>query len=133
MASVIKEIVVAAPADAVWDAIRDVGAVHERLVPGLVTDVALDADVRTVTFADGTTLRERIVTVDDALRRLVYASIGGTSLHHNASMQVFAEPAGGSRIVWTTDILPDERAAFVRRMVDRAGPLIAATLGKGAA
>lgn len=128
MASVIKEILVAAHPDVVWDAIRDVGAVHERLVPGLVTQVTVEADVRTVTFANGMTLREQIVTIDDSIRRLAYASIGGTSTHHNASMQVFAEPAGGSRIVWTTDILPHERAEFVRQMVDRAGPLMAATL-----
>jgi hypothetical protein len=34
MASVRKEILVDAGADAVWDAIRDFGAAHERVVPG---------------------------------------------------------------------------------------------------
>jgi hypothetical protein len=33
-----------------WDAIRDFGAVHERLVPGFVVDCRLDGDARIVTF-----------------------------------------------------------------------------------
>lgn len=128
MASVIKEFTVAAPPDFVWDAVRDVGAVHERLVPGLVTHVAVQAGERTVTFANGIQLRELIVDVDDTGRRLAYASVGGSSLHHNASMQVFPDSAGGSRIVWTTDVLPHERAAFVRQTVGLAAPLMTKTL-----
>ena len=39
MASIRREIVIEArPAD-VWDAIRDVGAVHTRLAPGFVTTI----------------------------------------------------------------------------------------------
>ncbi|TMG96892.1 MAG: SRPBCC family protein, partial [Betaproteobacteria bacterium] len=38
MASIHKEIVIDAPARDVWDAVRDVGAVHRRLVPGVLTD-----------------------------------------------------------------------------------------------
>ena len=43
MASVRKEIVTKARADSVWSAIRDVGALHTRLVPGFVTNTKLKA------------------------------------------------------------------------------------------
>ena len=38
MASLYKEIRIAAPASAIWDAARDLGALHTRLVPGFVTE-----------------------------------------------------------------------------------------------
>ena len=37
MATVIREIAVDAPAAPCWDALRDFGALHERLVTGFVT------------------------------------------------------------------------------------------------
>ncbi len=42
MGSIRKEIVTSAKPDAVWDAIRDVGALHTRLVPGFVIDTRLE-------------------------------------------------------------------------------------------
>ncbi len=42
MASIHREIEIAARPDAVWDALRDVGAIHKRLAPGFVTDVRLE-------------------------------------------------------------------------------------------
>lgn len=41
MASIHKEIQVRRARDVVWDAIRDVGAIHKRLVPGFVVDCRL--------------------------------------------------------------------------------------------
>ncbi len=38
MASIRKEIVTTARAEDAWAALRDVGALHTRLVPGFVTD-----------------------------------------------------------------------------------------------
>src|SRR3954451_25112625 len=58
MACIHKEIHIDAdPADA-WDALRDWGALHERLVPGFVTAARLDGEARIVTFFDGSTVRE---------------------------------------------------------------------------
>ena len=71
MASIHKEMVLAASADAVWDAVRDFGAVHTRLAPGFVTDAKMDDDARIVTFASGVTAREVLVDCDDARRRRV--------------------------------------------------------------
>src|SRR5689334_16167401 len=107
MATVRKEITTRAMPGAVWDAIRDVGALHTRLVPGFVTNTVLEGDVRTVTFANGLVAREPIVTIDPATWRLVWASEGGITTHYNASVQAFAE-GGGTRVVWTADFLPND-------------------------
>ena len=42
-------------------AVRDIGALHTRLVPGFVTDVKLEPGARVVTFGNGTVAREVIV------------------------------------------------------------------------
>jgi Polyketide cyclase / dehydrase and lipid transport len=62
MASIRKEILIDAPPEHVWDAIRDFGAVHERLVPGFVVDSRLDGDDRIVTFFSGAVQRNRSST-----------------------------------------------------------------------
>ena len=41
MAAAIREITIDAPANAVWDAVANFGAVHRRFAPGFVTDVEL--------------------------------------------------------------------------------------------
>lgn len=114
MASIRKEIVIDAKPDAVWDAVRDVGAVHRRLAPGFVVDTQLEEDARVVTFANGLVARELIVDVDDAARRLVWAVVGSPRLtHHNGAMQVVAEGDRGSRVVWIADVLPHEVAGYI--------------------
>ena len=131
MATIRKEVTIDAAPAAVWAAVREVGAVHERLVPGLVVATTLDGDVRTVTFANGLVVRERIVTIDDSARRLVYAATGGRTTHHNASLQVFAEGPGRSRLVWITDLLPAEAAEPVAALVERGAAIMRATLEGG--
>jgi hypothetical protein len=51
MASIRKEIRIDARSEDVWDAIRDVGAIHRRLAPGFVVDTKLEGDARIVTHA----------------------------------------------------------------------------------
>lgn len=120
MASIHKEIVVLAPAAAAWDAVRDVGAIHTRLAPGFVTGTTVEDDgaFRVVTFADGLVLRERIVTVDDDARRLVWSVVEGPFEHHNASVEV-VDDGRGCRVVWTADLLPDEHAGTVAAIMER--------------
>jgi len=43
MASIHKEVSIDAPADHVWDALQDVGAIHTRLATGFVVDTQLEA------------------------------------------------------------------------------------------
>lgn len=134
MASICKEVVIAAPAAAVWDALRDVGAIHTRLAPGFVANTTLEDDggVRVVTFADGLVLRERIISVDDAARRLVWSVIAGPFEHHNASVQVIGDELG-CRVAWTADLLPHELASTVAAIMDRGLGLTKQTLEAAAA
>jgi len=118
MASIRKEIVTSAQPDAVWDAIRDVGALHTRLVPGFVVDTRVEPGARIVTFANGMVIKEPIVTIDDDGRRLVWSAEGGALAHYNASVQVFADGAG-SRVVWIADFLPNDAAATVGPMMEQ--------------
>src|SRR5262245_17648087 len=109
MASIRKEMTLRADPAKVWDAVRDVGAIHTRLAPDFVKDVKLEAGARIVTFANGMTAKELIVDCDDVARRLVWSVVEGRMSHHNGSLQVFAE-GGGCRVVWIADILPHELA-----------------------
>ena len=118
MASIRKEIPLDARAEEVWAAVRDVGALHTRLVPGFVTDTKLEPGARVVTFANGMVVKELIVDLDDEARRLVWSAVGGRLSHHNASAQVFADGETRSRLVWTADLLPDELAGDIRTMID---------------
>jgi len=118
MASIRKEILLDARAEDVWDAVRDVGALHTRLVPGFVSDTRLEKGARIVTFGNGMVVRELIVDLDDTARRLVWSASGGRLSHHNASAQVFADGDKRSRLVWTADLLPDELAGEIRTMME---------------
>jgi hypothetical protein len=62
MASVRKEIHVDAGAEVVWHAVRDFGALHERLAKGFVVDTELDGSDRIVTFANGAVQREDLLS-----------------------------------------------------------------------
>lgn len=118
MATLRKEIRLLAPPDRVWDAVRDVGALHTRLVPGFVTDTRLEAGARVVTFANGLVAREPIVTLDEQRRRLVWGAIGGRTTHYNAALEVVSD-GDGTRVVWTIDLLPDDMAGAVGGMQDQ--------------
>jgi Polyketide cyclase / dehydrase and lipid transport len=134
MASITFDIAVDPPPEEVWDAVRDVGAVHERLVPELIKDTRLEGSIRVITFGDGSVIRERIVDIDDESRRIAYAAIEGGPPHdhHNSSMQVVADGKGGSRVIWTTDFLPDELAGTLRGVLEQAAVTIEETLNESA-
>lgn len=104
-----------------WAAFRDIGRTHE-LFAGVLVASSFDGDVRTVTFASGAVVRERIIGVDDSLMRIAYTVLDRFD-YHASSMQVEAIDAGRCRFVWTSDFLPDARAEAV-------GPLM--SLGCGA-
>jgi carbon monoxide dehydrogenase subunit G len=128
MASIRKETVIDAPSAAVWDAVRDVGALHVRLVPGFVVATRLEGDDRVVTFGNGAIARERIVDLDDAARRLVWTIVGGRFTHHNGSVQVLEAAGGGSRVVWITDLLPHALAVPIGAMMEEGLSVMKRTL-----
>ena len=121
MASIHKEIQIAAAADEVWAAVRDFGAVHKRVAPGFLTDCRLEPDgsARVVTFGNGMQARELLVDLDDKQRRLVWSVVGGRPTHHNASMQIFADGDDRSRAVWIADLLPNELAGAIGAMIEQ--------------
>jgi len=114
MASIHNDVPLNAAARDVWDAVRDFGALHRRLVPGFVTACTLDGDARIVTFANGSVAREVLVDCNDARQRLVYAIANERLKHYSASVQVIADGDGKSRLLWTIDMLPNELAAYVQ-------------------
>lgn len=128
MASIRKELIVDAPAEHVWAALRDVGNVHSRLAQQFVIDTRLEGDSRLVTFANGEVVRERIVDIDDRARRLAYAVVEWRTTHHNASFQVVPDGDGRSRLIWITDLLPDSLADLVGGFVDQGSVAIKRTL-----
>lgn len=114
MASIHNDVLLPAPARDVWDAVRDFGALHQRLVPGFVTACQLDGDARIVTFANGSVAREVLVDCDDARQRLVYAINNERLTHYSASVQVIADGEANCRLVWIIDMLPNELASYVQ-------------------
>lgn len=132
MASIRREVCIDTPAERVWDAVRDVGALHTRLVAGFVIDCRIDGEARIVTFANGMVVRELIVDVNDADRRMVWAAVGGRLTHHNASVQVFVEAAGRSRVVWVADLLPSELASAIAAMIEQGLVAMKKTLERAA-
>jgi len=133
VASIRKEILIDASPEDVWAAVRDWGALHERLVPGFVIDTRLDGEDRMVTFANGTVLRERLIDLDHETRRLVWSIVDGPYTHHNASAQVFGEGERGARFVWTADLLPNELADPTGEAMGRGTNVVKQTLEAHAA
>ena len=132
MASIVREFTTTASPDAVWDAARDVGALHTRLVPGFVVDTKLEPGARLVTFANGMTAKELIIDVDDKRRRIVWSAVGGRLTHHNASLTVHTN-GGGSRLVGQADLLPNELAPTIAQMIDQGCAAMKTALDKVAA
>src|SRR5581483_3771085 len=119
MATIRKEIEIERSKEQVWDAIRDVGAIHQRLAPGFVTDCRLEGNTRIVTFANGRVVPELIISVDDETYRHAWAARTELLIHHNASVQVFAEGEDQCRVVWLADLLPNEAAEVVGQMIQQ--------------
>ena len=128
MASIHKEVSIHADPEKVWDALRDVGAVHRRLAPGFVTDVQMEDGARIVTFGNGMVARELIVDVNDDTRRVAWSVVGGQMTHHNASAQVFSDGNGGTRFVWIADLLPHELAPAITQMIEAGLAVIKRTM-----
>ncbi|GAB4588622.1 SRPBCC family protein [Nocardia sp. IFM 10818] len=130
MTTIRKEFTLDADPDKVWEVVRDIGEVHRRLVPGVLTDAYLEGDGRVVTFANGMVARERVVGMDEQTRRFAYSVFDGLpgAIHHNASMEVLTDGAGGTRFVWITDVLPDELGPRVAELMELGAQTMRRTL-----
>ena len=128
MASIRTETTIDASPDAVWEALRAWSEPHLRLVPGFVTDTQLDGTDRIVTFFNGATVREVLVTLDDTARRLVWSVVDGPYSHHNGAAQVLLDADGTTRFVWTADLLPDAAAEPTKAMMEQGTATVRRTL-----
>jgi carbon monoxide dehydrogenase subunit G len=129
VATIRKEVEIRSSPQRVWEALRDVGAL-QRLAEGFVVDATMEGNARVVTFGTGMVVREDIVSVDNAARRVVWAIVGQQFHHYNGAAQVF-DHDGGARFVWTTDLLPDGLAGNVEAMMDAGIGAIKKTIESG--
>src|SRR4029078_7992200 len=103
MASIRREIRVDVPAEKVWAALRDVASIHKRLVPGFVADCRMEGDdARIVTLGNGLLIKEIIVDLDEASRRLCWSAKSERLMHHNGALQIVADGTG-TKAVWIAD------------------------------
>ena len=132
MASIHREMKVAANAAQIWDAPRDIGAIHPRLVPGFVAHCRLEGEARIITFGNGMEVREAILDLDDSARRIAWFVAGGTD-----ALQRF--PAGlrrsdaGSRLGWIADLLPHAAAGAIAGIIEEGLRAMKKTLEASAA
>ena len=127
MASIQREIQVQLDIAKVWDAMADIGRIHERLVPGFVADCRMEGRVRVVTFGNGMIVHEPIIDVDPRRRRVAWAAVGEPFEHYSASLQAF-EAEGGTRLVWISDLLPDDLRDQVDGMIGQGLEVMKRTL-----
>jgi carbon monoxide dehydrogenase subunit G len=118
MASILKQITVAAAPEAVWAAVCDFAAPHKRMAPGVLADCRMEGEERVVSFTNGLVLHERLLDIDEVERRLAYAARGGAATYHHASFRVASE-GEGTRLSWRVDLLPDEIAPRVSGLMDQ--------------
>jgi hypothetical protein len=131
MASIIREVEIDARPEEVWAALRDFGALHERLAPGFVVDCRLDGDdTRIVRFFNGAVAREVLIGIDDTQRRLAYSVVESPLgfAHNSASAQVFAEGAERCRFVWITDLLPHGLGIRTAELMEHGVAIVKKTL-----
>jgi hypothetical protein len=124
MASITREVALDVAAGKVWAAMRMVGDAHKLFDPVLV-DASVDGDTRTVRFANGMVVRERILDIDDERCRVAYAALDVPGMtYHHASMQVVETASDRSTFIWITDVLPDEIGSAIEPLIDEGSRAI---------
>jgi carbon monoxide dehydrogenase subunit G len=119
MATIHRTIDVEAAPGAVWEKVSNTEGISDLI--GFLASSEQTGNVRRCALDNGGSLTERIVSVDPTMKRVLY-SITDSPLNmefHAASMQV-EENGGGSRLVWTIDLLPAEAVDHLAPMIDAA-------------
>ena len=128
MASILQETVVEVSVEKAWSALRQVDRAQTLFAPVLVQGT-MEGDTRTLTFANGMVVRERVITVDDEHRRVAYSALDVPGMtHHHASMQVIDAGPARCRFVWITDYLPDEMGGHLRPAIQQGSNALKANL-----
>ncbi len=131
MASIRITIPIDRPAETVWSAIAETGAVHQ-LARGFVVDTQVHDGVRVVTFVNGVVAKELLVDIDQDTHRVAYAVVESPLglRHHHASMEVVADGDARSRLIWVADLLPDEAEPAVRTLMEQGAESMQRALGR---
>ena len=127
MGSIIKRLGLDRDADTVWSIVRDFEQ-PDRFVPGFVTKLAASPTERILQFSNGTIALERLVTLSDKERRLVYSIIGGRASHYNSALEVRQCVDHTSELIWTIDVLPDELIPYIEENMNRAAAIMEQSL-----
>lgn len=129
MASITRQVNLAADLDTAWKAVADVGAINKLIT--FLGEVSFDGERRRCSLGDGGVLDELIVAVDEDTHRVAYSikdsPFGFT--HHHAVMQVLPN-GSGSQLVWTTDFKPDAVAGPLSEALDASVTSIQDALGR---
>jgi hypothetical protein len=116
MATIKREVALSMDADRAWQVVGVFGNAAD-VFAGALTACERSGDIRTVTFANGLRIKERLVALDPNERRFVYTVLDGPFTHHSASMQILATD-NGCKFVWISDFLPDEVAARILPLIE---------------
>jgi Polyketide cyclase / dehydrase and lipid transport. len=107
MPSVVERIDIPAPAEAVWETVRDFGAIDEYVPP--ITNAELSGEgvgaERTLILADGGQVVERLDAHDDAARTLRYSIVGGPLpvTDYEGTMSVEVLDDSSCEVTWGSD------------------------------
>jgi hypothetical protein len=117
MTSIYRELTLDTDAAQAWRALRDPANIAHAFA-GVLVNCTFDGNIRTVTFANGDEIQERIVAIDEARMRIAYTILGGRFEHQHASMQIVPEGSSRCRFIWQNDFLPDTRREVVEGLMD---------------
>ena len=119
MASIHQQLAVEVGSEEAWAALRLIGEPHKLFAP-VLADGQLNGDTRTVRFANGMVVQERILDVNDERRRVAYSAVNGPGMtYHHASMEVIDVAPGRCLFVWTTDFLPADIAGNLAPLIEQ--------------
>ena len=128
MASIYQELEVEVPSAQAWAALRHVGDAYKLFAPVLV-NAQLDGEIRTVRFANGMVVQERILDVDEERRRVAYTALNGPRMtYHHASMQVLDAGPKRCLFVWITDFVPAEISDNLRSLIEQGAQALKSNL-----
>lgn len=107
MASVSERIRISAPADDVWQTVRDFGAIDEYLPPVATAELSGQGvgATRTLTLEDGAQIIERLDGIDEDARTLRYSIIEGPLPIENyeSTLSVTAIDESACEVRWASD------------------------------
>lgn len=111
MASLRHELRIAASADAVWDIIKDPESIPDWF-PG-VESCTVEGTTRVLTTMNGMEIPEKILAVDQILRRFAYRITAPLYTFHLGTIDVIALGVNDTLCVYSTTAEPDALALII--------------------